>query len=259
MHPTVHPRGVLPRAAVLISLLAEAGSDGLRLSDLVKNSALAQPTVHRLLADLVSVGAVERTSGRKYVIGSALEEIGLGQPTPQALQHIETTRTILQSLADEVGDTVYLALRGYSSLQYLLRCDGDSPVRVYSVAVGEVKPLASSYAGVALLAGLAPGVRQREIERILAQMPERWLPQNSSIQRERLETLIAQVQGQGWCGGIPVIPDVDGVACPVPRRTGAPVLGLTISAAASRLPPERIAMLGVRLTEVAEEVAAVGM
>ena len=42
---------------------------------------------------------------------------------------------VVQAAADELGDTVYLAARAAGGVAYLLRCDGDSPVRVFTVEV----------------------------------------------------------------------------------------------------------------------------
>ncbi|MEB4613531.1 IclR family transcriptional regulator, partial [Leucobacter sp. M11] len=241
------PIGVLPRAALLLRLLADAGDSGLRLQDLVPRSGLAQPTVHRLLTDLSELGVVARPDGRRYALGPALEELALDRPTPAPIARLSETRAILQGLADELGDTVYLAARMYRSAQYLLRCDGDSPIRVFSVHEGEVKPLATSYAGIALLAGLGAEQRQPAIDEALAAIPDRWEPRDPAVLADRLSTLIAQVHRTGWCGGLPVVPNVAGVACPVPRASGAPVLAVTVSAASSRMPEERIPEVAERL------------
>ena len=258
-HEPHAPVGVLPRAAVLLRLLSEADEPGLRLQDLVPLSGLARPTVHRLLADLADLGVVERTATRHYRLGRALEELALALPTPGPLRHLDETRALLQELATDIGDTVYLAQRNYRSATYLMRCDGDSPIRVFSVHVGEVKPLATSYAGVALLAGLDEPLRERAIAETAANPPSRWLPRDADALAERLRTLVTQVHERGWCGGLPVVPDVAGIACPVPHPSGSsPVLSITISAAEARMPAARVDELAGRLVEVAARVGALG-
>lgn len=259
-HDTHAPVGVLPRAAVLLRLLSEADEPGLRLQDLVPLSGLARPTVHRLLADLTDLGVVERTASRHYRLGRALEELALALPTPGPLRHLDETRALLQELATDIGDTVYLAQRNYRSATYLMRCDGDSPIRVFSVHVGEVKPLATSYAGIALLAGLDEPVRERAIAETVAALPPRWLPQDPDALTTRLRALVTQVHERGWCGGgLPVVPEVAGIACPVPHPSGSsPVLSITISAAEARMPAARVDELAGRLVEVAARVGALG-
>lgn len=250
------PVGVLPRAAFLLRLLAGHG-DGLRLQEITEVAPLAPPTVHRLLADLVQLGAVERRPGHRYAIGPALSECTSARSIPAPLREVDETRAILQRLADRVGDTVYLAARAFGGAQYLMRCDGDSPIRVFTVEVGEVKPFATSYAGIALLAGLPKDVRADGVAKALAEIPPRWGPRDPDTLTRTLHTLIDQVRDQGWCGGISVIPEVAGIACPIPTSSGAPLFALTISAATGRLPMERIAALVPEMLTAAHQVGAI--
>ena len=140
--PMTPPTGVLPRAALVMRLLHEAGPAGLRLSQLVQRTGLPQPTAHRLLADLAEEGAVTRR-GAAYALGDRWGPVGFEPVTPRCLIEREGSRAVVQAAADELGDTVYLAARVAGGVAYLLRCDGDSPVRVFTVEVGEVKRLAA--------------------------------------------------------------------------------------------------------------------
>ena len=73
--PLTPPTGVLPRAALVMRLLHEAGPAGLRLSQLVQRTGLPQPTAHRLLADLAEQGAVGGVIG---VTGRSCRSSGVG-------------------------------------------------------------------------------------------------------------------------------------------------------------------------------------
>lgn len=250
------PVGVLPRAAVLLRLMVRAGQDGLRLHDLAELSGINRATVHRLLADLIDLRAVTKVRGRRYALGGAIEDASLMQQAPGALRNREQTREVLQRVADEVGDTVYLAVRMFNSAHYVLRCDGASPVRVYSVQVGEFKPLATSFAGIALLSGLDADQRNQSIASAIDDPYATW-PVGDAAGGDWIRRGIDQVRSQGWCGGVSVLPDVAGLACPVPRENAAPILALTISAATPRLPWGRIEALAPLLTRTADELALI--
>lgn len=251
------PTGVLPRATLVMRLLHAAGPVGLRLGQLVQRTGLPQPTAHRILTDLAREGAVVR-DGSAYVIGERWGVIPFDLATPPCLMEREATRAIVQGAADQLGDTVYLAARAAGGVAYFLRCDGNSPVRVYTVEVGEVKPLASSYAGLALLSSLPADRRRAEVDAVVANPPRRW--ENDAIPdlRDLLQALLGQMDEQGWCGGIPVVPGVAGVACCVPTSAGNPRVALTASAAAQRMPPERVPTVAAALQAAASRIAGIG-
>jgi DNA-binding IclR family transcriptional regulator len=72
--------------------------------------------------------------------------------------------------------------------------------------------------------------------------------------REALE----QVRERGWCTGAGlVMPGLSGIAAPVPNPDGLPVAALSVSAADSRLTPERALELAPSLLEAARRVGAV--
>ncbi|WP_282828715.1 helix-turn-helix domain-containing protein [Gulosibacter sediminis] len=251
------PVGVLPRATLVMDLLRRGGDAGARLNELVQATGLPQPTVHRLLADLAESGAVARR-GQSYVVGERWGEVGLETTIPGCVADRERTRQVLQRAADVVGDTIYLAARTLGGVGYCMRCDGDSPVRVFTVEVGEVKPLASSYAGLALLSGLPTERRNREVEEVVARMPARWGERDPDMVRERLHLLLGQMDERGWCGGVAVVPGVAGAACCVPRGFSIPRVALTISAAEQRMPTERVPEAAEVLLEAAAELAEIG-
>ncbi len=256
--PMTPPTGVLPRAALVMRLLHEAGPAGLRLSQLVQRTGLPQPTAHRLLADLAEEGAVTRR-GAAYALGDRWGPVGFEPVTPRCLIEREASRAVVQAAADELGDTVYLAARAAGGVAYLLRCDGDSPVRVFTVEVGEVKRLAAGYAGIALLAALPPERRRAEVDAVVARPPRRWNLTDDGALHDLLDTLLRQMDEQGWCGGVPVVPGVAGVACGVPARMGSiPQVSLTASAAEQRMPPARVPEVAEVLRAAATRLAEIG-
>jgi DNA-binding IclR family transcriptional regulator len=74
-------RGVLEGAFELLNVLSGI-STGAGLSELARDSGLPKATTHRLLDQLIGLGAVQR-DGQRYYIGSALARLGRSwQPDP---------------------------------------------------------------------------------------------------------------------------------------------------------------------------------
>jgi IclR family transcriptional regulator, acetate operon repressor len=99
------PRGVLGGAFGLLAALHGLGSA--RVSELQRESGLPRTTVHRLLAQLEEVGAVERSAGR-WRLGPTLVELGAGVPAEPRLRSV--ARRPLLDLANATGALVALSV-----------------------------------------------------------------------------------------------------------------------------------------------------
>jgi len=157
--------GVLDKAVVILSLLAEGGPA--TLAEVVEGTGLARPTVYRLLSALEAHHLVAR-GGRRYVLGMRL--LGWGARAA-GVDLIEVARPVLAALAEASGESVQLYVR-----------EGDRRVCVASVEraggglrdtvpVGAVLPLERGSGGKVLLAwaedgGEFSGVDTSELERI---------------------------------------------------------------------------------------------
>ena len=140
------------RIVDILQVLRSSNVGGARLQDVVRLTGLPQPTAHRLLAELCALGLVERTGGRLYRLGPALNGLGIEAPGPD--YDDPAIRGIVEDLARDTEDTTYLAIRVFDGVRFLHRCEGRFAVRTQLAAVGETKAFCSSYAGIALMASL---------------------------------------------------------------------------------------------------------
>jgi IclR family transcriptional regulator, acetate operon repressor len=101
----LEPRGVIEGAFGLLASLRELGPA--RVSDLQRVCGLPRTTVHRLLAQLAEVGAVER-SGAWWRLGPALVTLGARVPTEPRLRSV--ARRPLLDLANATGALVALSV-----------------------------------------------------------------------------------------------------------------------------------------------------
>lgn len=138
----------------------------LTLTELSRRSGLPLSTVHRLAAELVAVGALERTAAGGYVIGRRLWSLGLLAPNESGIREIASP--FLHDLYAATLATVHLAVRDGSQVLYLDRISGQRSVPVVS-NIGSRLPLHSTGVGKALLAYAPEEIRRAvlgDLERI---------------------------------------------------------------------------------------------
>jgi DNA-binding IclR family transcriptional regulator len=127
-------RSVIETAFSLLDLIAEL--QPVRLVDLSAVSGLPHPTVHRLLQQLVTVGAVRRERSR-YALGASLLRLG-ATVTPAARLRIACRRPMAE-LASITGAAVSLSADLGEGPVYLDALAARSPVRFLAKA-GDVVP-----------------------------------------------------------------------------------------------------------------------
>ncbi|MFK0151576.1 IclR family transcriptional regulator [Streptomyces sp. NPDC090493] len=248
---------VVSRVAAILNAIALHGAPGARLLDLSQETGIARPTVHRILQELTEAGFVEQRASRRYGLGSALYLLGLSAPSP--INDFTGIEKVARRLAEQTGDTVYVAMRRLDGVHYLMRADGSYPIRAEIVGVGETVPLGTTFAGIALLSWHEPEAVEAQLlanERLrrtlkAAEMPD--LQDTLTAVRQA----IAQVHEHGYYfDQDTVMRGVSGIAAPIPSKTASPYMAVTISAINDRLPPERIEELAPSLLEAARRIGA---
>lgn len=250
-HQREHPIGVVEKVAVLLRHLADGGPEGSRLKDLAESTRFPRASVHRLLTDLLDQRLVDQTADRRYVLGQQLFELSLAAPNPMG--NLERFHSTVRDLAVELGDVVYLSMRRGGTMQYLMREAGAYPIRTYTVQVGELRRITTSYSGLAMLATMAPDAAQRVI-RSTERQPEEAMRLIRLLGRLRQE-----VRTLGYVAGSDLVLDgytgISGVAVTVPHEGALPFLSLSASAVSQRLPASRYPEVADALQRAAGLVA----
>ncbi|MFF7559714.1 IclR family transcriptional regulator [Streptomyces pseudovenezuelae] len=178
---------MLDRAAGLLDCFIPNG-EAFRLSELSVRSGLPKPTVHRLAADLVRLGWLER-SGPHYRLGAKLFE--LGSLVPHRLDLREAALPFLQDLFEATRETVHLGVREGLEIVYLERIHGHEALRLPS-RIGGSLPLSCTGVGKALLAFSGP-----ELTEELLSQPLPSLTPHSITDPARLRTALEKTQVSG--------------------------------------------------------------
>ena len=149
-------------ALSLLEALCDEG-DEVSLSGLSQRLGMTKASLFRLLATFENHGYVEREPGsRKYRLGMAAYEIG--QKFLSHMTLLRKARPIMEHLAREFNEAVYLTVRRGSEVLFLDMVDSTQQVKIVSL-VGQRFPLETTAAGKILLAFAAstkstPGTNQ---------------------------------------------------------------------------------------------------
>ncbi|KMQ84970.1 helix-turn-helix domain protein [Lasius niger] len=227
---------------------------GARLIDVSRATGIPRPSTHRLLAELGEAGLICRNSQRRYLPTGALFALGLNAPGP--LRDREAVRQVLQVLAQDCGAMVYLAIRVFGGVRYLLRMQGgEQLIRADIANVGDVLPFASTYAGTALMASMDDRAIQRYLHES-TQLATDWRePGDWPAARAAVLEAIRAVREQGWCNTPGILPGLLGLAVRVPGPPGGPQLALSTINLEQCLPLSRQQILLPRFVEAAAQVA----
>ena len=157
----------------------------LTLTELAGRAGLPMPTAHRLAAELVAWGALERTSGGAFVIGRRLWDVGLLAPVQAGL--VETASPYLHDLYGATLATVHLAVRDGAEVLYLDRLSGSVSVPVVST-IGSRLPMHATGVGKVLLAH-APAEVQDAVLTDLPRITAYTLTQPGRLRRQLRQVL----------------------------------------------------------------------
>ena len=157
--------GPLKRAVALLRLLATAGRRGVALTALARATGLPNSTVHRLLLQLLDERlATQLADSRRYAIGPLAYELGLAAALQFDIRGL--CRPVIEQLARDAGETVYLVLRSGDEAVCVDLVEGPSAVRVVTLQIGSRRPLGLGAGGLAILAALPEDEAARLVPRV---------------------------------------------------------------------------------------------
>lgn len=185
-------RTVTSRALAVLGAFDDAHRC-LRLADLARRADLALPTAHRLVAELVEWGALERLESGEYVVGRRLWNLGLLAPAQTGLR--EVASPFLHDIYAATRATVHLAVRDGTEVLYLDRLAGHASVPVVSSA-GSRLPMHATAVGKVMLA-YAPAEVQAAVLSSLTRITPYTITQPG-----RLREQLTRVRREGYASGV---------------------------------------------------------
>jgi DNA-binding IclR family transcriptional regulator len=233
------------RAAALIKAIADSPHPP-TVNELATACGLNRSTTWRLLATLDGHGLIERDPvSQRYSLGYAFLRIAAGADVDPLVRR---GRPVLERLASDTGEATNLAVARRFSLVYVDQVD---PPHVMAPNwYGRTVPLHATSTGKAYLAFLPAD----EQEAVLPRRLDRYTA-TTVTDRRRLAQELEAVRRDGYAVCVGELEEsLFGASAPVLSEQGRPVAIVSVWGTEHRLPRERLAEVGCRAVEAAEEL-----
>jgi len=235
------------RAVTILELLAGRGELG--ITELASLLGVHKSTAFRLASALERRGLLEQTRGRgAYKLGFGL--LRLAGAMSGQLELTQQSRPVCRRLADEVGETVNIAVLDGASAVNIDQVLGLSSITTYNW-VGQRTPLHATSSGKVLLAYL-PAER---LEEALAEGLEPSTARTVTDRGALLEQL-AKARADGYAYTVGELePGLNAVAAPIQGAGGRVIAAVSASGPSFRLPEDRIPAVAARVCAAAAEIS----
>lgn len=189
-----HPEKGIPTNLRLLMLLEEIARVGEPLTPTAANEVLGlpKPSVHRLFQRLEDEGFLQRDiDGRSYAPGARLRKLAVNVLSSSRLRTVRLT--ILNAVAEQIGETCNIATPDREGMYYLDRVETTWPLRI-QLPIGSRVPFHCTASGKMYLSSLAPRLLAKYLN---AASLERQTPQTMT-EPDALERDITLVRQRGY-------------------------------------------------------------
>jgi DNA-binding IclR family transcriptional regulator len=230
-------------------LLMFRGQRALRLTDAARTLGVAHSTAHRLLAMLHHHGFILRDpASRRYFPGPSLVEIGLSAIGTIDLRN--HARPFLERIAEEVGETTYLAVLEGRNLVWIDSAESTNLLRLTS-RTGQMGMAFLYSAGRVLLAEMPAGALAQLYAPGALPQTTRWIKT-----RDDLDAALHTIRGRQYEVNIgDPEPGISSVSVVIRDRLGRARAALSVGAPEFRLPSDRMEPVAMVLLQIAATIA----
>lgn len=162
-------------------------------ADIAKMTGIPRPTVNRLVATLAATGMLKPAlAADRFTLGPAV--ISLARVFLVSLDVRAVARPRMMAMAEDLGCSVYLAVRDGMEMVLIEACRPNSSILSPRLDVGSRAPIPSSALGRAYLSALDDSKRAQLIESLRLLRGPEWDRMGPAMQRS-----IDEAQRLGYC------------------------------------------------------------
>lgn len=236
------------RALNVLGLLAKRGELG--VTEIAQDLQVHKSTAFRLISTLEAHELVEQVSDRgKFRLGVGV--LRLAGATTVRLDLVQESRPVMSKLAQEIGETVNIAMLAGHEALYLDQVTGPSVLALQNWA-GQRIPLHATSNGKVLLA------YGENWEHTVSEgrWPLRRYASRTIVDEQPLRQELVTVRERGWSVAIDELEDgLTAVAAPVRSADGVVVASLSASGPTFRLTADRIPAVADMVVAAGEEIS----
>jgi DNA-binding IclR family transcriptional regulator len=247
---TVPGAQAIARAAALLRAVSAAGSDGIGLQSLARQTDISRSTAHRLLRALRAEGLLDQDAdSARWLPGPELFLMGSAAAPRYDMAHL--ARDIVRSLAVTTEESAFLSVRRGDETVCVLREEGAFPIRSFVLSEGVRFPLGIASAGLAIMSFLPDA----DVDAYLSRHPElarRW---GASHDAGALRARIRETRDRGYAvnPGL-IVAGSWGAGAAVFDHHGRPEWALSLTGVEFRFGPDRLPQLGRMLLSHAHQL-----
>jgi IclR family transcriptional regulator, acetate operon repressor len=236
------------RALLIIETLAE-DDEGYRLTDLAIRTGLSPSTVHRLLTTLEKRRFVQFDRGEStWHIGA--QSFATGSTFVRRRNFVTQALPYLRKLRDQTRETANLAVVDDGAMVVLTRVESREIMRSVTKVGGRV-PMVASGLGKALLATYS----EQDVFAIIQRDGMPRLTSKSIVRAGELCKSLHEIRRQGYSvDDEEALMGLRCVSAVVYDDCSEPLAAISVSGKASRVPNDRLPVLGKLVQEVAAEL-----
>jgi len=225
----------LHHALKILETFLEPGRVNQGVTQISDSLGLNKSRVFRILNTLKQHGLVQQDPDTKqYRLGLRL--MTFGATASRQLSIVEVANPILDSLAEQSGETIHLGIIEDNKAVCIAKRESKHSVRLYA-EVGKRVPLNAGGVPKVLLAHLPPDERSR----IIRQEPLPKFTDQTITDPDELEEVLAQIRHDGYTIAINDLETVThSIAAPIRDHSGRVVAGVSIAGPSHRFSPEKI-------------------
>ena len=229
-HGAAHPSDYVQSLERGLAVLCVFSRDEpeLTLSDVARRTDLTRATARRLLRTLQTLGYIT-SDGRLFRLTPRVLDIGYAYVSSLALSDLALPT--MERLSEQVHESCSAAVLDGPDIIYVARVP-TKRIMTIALALGSRLPAVATSMGRVLLAGLSDDERRDLLSRLALVAHT----DNTIVDRGRLETVLQDVRGQGWC-----LVDQEleiglrSVAAPLHDSAGIVIAAMNISTQANRV------------------------
>ncbi len=208
----------------LLNVLA-ATNRPMMLRDIAKGAGMPAAKAHRYMVSFLRIGIVEQdSSSGRYDLGAYALELGLS-----GLGRLDPVRfagPILESLCEEIQETVALAVWGNHGATIVRIVDAGGPITI-TLRAGTVLPLFNSATGRAFAAFYRSPFLKKILDEELKNVSETSKTAITTVRRQ-LEKSLTEIRTHGISRASgSLTPGINGFSAPVYDHTGTMVAAIT--------------------------------
>lgn len=218
----------LSKALTILEQITEQ-PQAIGLADLASRLGMPKQTLHRNLIQLEEEGLIVRDPTRdRFHVGPRLSNLAIGALFSD--NHNMPTRSILQELVEEIGESCNIGILDGMRLVYLDRIQTDCSLRIH-LEVGSRVPAYCTSGGKVLLAHLPDEMRRRLLR---SRALERHT-HNTITEPDRLEAHLANCRETGFStNDEEFTAGIVGVAVPIVDASGRSIASVACHAPTAR-------------------------